>query len=37
VEISLLGQRAMPMKKIWFKKSLAEGLTRAMTDVQARQ
>jgi peptide/nickel transport system substrate-binding protein/oligopeptide transport system substrate-binding protein len=33
----LLGDRTIPLKKIWLKKSLAEGSTRAMTDVQARQ
>ena len=37
VEINRLGGRAIPMKKIWLKKSLAEGSTAAMTDVQARQ
>ena len=34
VEVNLLGRRTMPLKKIWFKKSLAEGSTGAMTDVQ---
>ena len=37
VEISLLGSRTIPLKKIWFKKSVAEGSTGAMTDVQPRQ
>jgi oligopeptide transport system substrate-binding protein len=35
VEISLLGIRAIPLKKIWFKKSLAEGAMRAIPDVQS--
>jgi len=34
VEVSLLGQRAIPMKKVWIKKSLAEGSTGVTTDVQ---
>jgi peptide/nickel transport system substrate-binding protein/oligopeptide transport system substrate-binding protein len=34
VEVNLLGQRAIPMKKIWFKNSLAEGLTGATIHVQ---
>ena len=34
VEVSLLGRRAIPMKRIWFKKSLAEGSTGATTDVR---
>ena len=29
VEVSLLGHRTIPMKKIWFKKSLAEGAMSA--------
>jgi oligopeptide transport system substrate-binding protein len=29
VEINLLGSRTMPLKKIWFKKSLTEGAMRA--------
>jgi oligopeptide transport system substrate-binding protein len=37
VEFSLLGHRIIPMKKIWFKKSLAKGSMGAMTDVQPRQ
>jgi peptide/nickel transport system substrate-binding protein/oligopeptide transport system substrate-binding protein len=43
VEISLLGKQTIPMKKIRFKKNLAEGSMgeegggRAMTDVQPRQ
>jgi oligopeptide transport system substrate-binding protein len=31
VEVSFLGSRAIPLKKIWFKKGLAEGLTGART------
>ena len=34
VEVSLLGHRTIPMKKIWFKKSLAEGAMRT-TPVEA--
>jgi oligopeptide transport system substrate-binding protein len=34
VEVNLLGRRTMPLKKIWLEKSLAEGSTGAMTDVQ---
>jgi oligopeptide transport system substrate-binding protein len=34
VEINLLGRRTMPLKKIWLKKSLAEGSMGAMTDDQ---
>jgi oligopeptide transport system substrate-binding protein len=34
VEINLLGSRTMPLKKIWFKKSLAEGAMSA-TPVEA--
>jgi oligopeptide transport system substrate-binding protein len=37
VEVSLLGDRIIPMKKIWFKKSLAKGSMGAMTDVQPPQ
>jgi ABC-type transport system substrate-binding protein len=37
VEVSLLGDRTIPMKKIWLKKSHAEGSMGAMTDVQPRQ
>jgi oligopeptide transport system substrate-binding protein len=37
VEINLLGSRTMPLKKIWFKKSLSKGSMGAMTDVQPRQ
>jgi oligopeptide transport system substrate-binding protein len=37
VEINWLGTRATPMKKIWLKKSLAEGSTAAMTDARTRQ
>jgi peptide/nickel transport system substrate-binding protein/oligopeptide transport system substrate-binding protein len=35
VEVSLLGNRAIPLKKIWFKKSFAEGDMRAIPDVQS--
>ena len=34
VEISLLGDRAIPMKMIWLRKSHATGSTEATTDVQ---
>ena len=34
VEVNLLGRRTIPLKKIWFKKSLTEGSMRATTDVQ---
>ena len=34
VEVSLLGKRSIPLKKIWFKKAHAEGSTGAITDVQ---
>jgi len=37
VEINLLGSRTMPLKKVWFKKSLAKGSMGAMTDVQPPQ
>jgi peptide/nickel transport system substrate-binding protein/oligopeptide transport system substrate-binding protein len=37
VEVNLLGQRSLPMKKIWFKKSLTEGSTGDTTDAQTRQ
>jgi peptide/nickel transport system substrate-binding protein len=37
VEVSLLGNRAIPLKKIWFKKSLAEGSMGADTHVQPSQ
>ena len=37
VEVSLLGTRAIPLKKIWFKKSLAEGSMGAATHVQPSQ
>jgi oligopeptide transport system substrate-binding protein len=37
VEVSLLGDRTIPLKKIWFKKSLAKGSMGDMTDVQPRQ
>jgi oligopeptide transport system substrate-binding protein len=37
VEINPLGSRTMPLKKIWFKKSLTEGSMGARTDVQPRQ
>jgi peptide/nickel transport system substrate-binding protein/oligopeptide transport system substrate-binding protein len=35
VEISLLGNRAIPLKKVWFKKSSSEGDTQATPDVQS--
>jgi oligopeptide transport system substrate-binding protein len=35
VEVSLLGNRAIPLKKVWFKKSSSEGDTRATPDVQS--
>jgi oligopeptide transport system substrate-binding protein len=34
VEVSLLGKRSMPLKKVWFKKDLIEGLAGAEIDVQ---
>jgi peptide/nickel transport system substrate-binding protein/oligopeptide transport system substrate-binding protein len=37
VETNWLGPRAIPMKKIWLKKSLAAGSTAAMANVQTRQ
>jgi ABC-type transport system substrate-binding protein len=37
VEVSLLGDWAVPMKKIWFTKNLAEGSTGATQDAQPRQ
>jgi len=37
VEVNLLGQRSLPMKKIWFKKSLANGSTGATTDTELCQ
>jgi peptide/nickel transport system substrate-binding protein/oligopeptide transport system substrate-binding protein len=37
VEVSLLGSRAIPLKKIWLKKRLAEDSTGDMTNVQPSQ
>jgi ABC-type transport system substrate-binding protein len=37
VEVSLLGNRAIPLKKIWFKKNHAEGPMGAATHVQPNQ
>jgi oligopeptide transport system substrate-binding protein len=37
VEVNLLGQRSLPMKKIWFKTSPANGSTGATTDTQLYQ
>jgi oligopeptide transport system substrate-binding protein len=37
VEVSLLGNRAIPLKKIWFKKNHTEGPMGAATHVQPRQ
>jgi peptide/nickel transport system substrate-binding protein/oligopeptide transport system substrate-binding protein len=37
VEVSFLGNRAIPLKKIWFKKGPTEGATRATTDGQPNQ
>ena len=37
VEVSLLGDRTIPLKKIWLKKSLAQGATGATTDGQPHQ
>jgi ABC-type transport system substrate-binding protein len=34
VEVSLLGARVIPLKKIWLKKRLAEDSTGDMTNVQ---
>jgi hypothetical protein len=36
-EINLLGSRTMPLKRIWFKKSVAKDSMGAMTDVQLHQ
>jgi ABC-type transport system substrate-binding protein len=35
VEVSLFGNRTIPMKRIWFKRSLTEGSTGAITDDQS--
>jgi hypothetical protein len=37
VEVSLLGDWAVPMKKIWFAKNLAEGSTGATQNAPPRQ
>ena len=37
VEVSFLGKRVIPLKKIWFKKSPTEGATGATTNVQPNQ
>jgi peptide/nickel transport system substrate-binding protein/oligopeptide transport system substrate-binding protein len=37
VEVSLLGARVIPLKKIWLKQRLAEGSTGGMTNVQPGQ
>jgi peptide/nickel transport system substrate-binding protein/oligopeptide transport system substrate-binding protein len=37
VEVSFLGNRAIPLKKIWFKKDPTEGATRVRTDGQPNQ
>jgi oligopeptide transport system substrate-binding protein len=37
LEVSLLGQRAIPLKKIWFKKGLADRLMRTTPSVQPSQ
>jgi oligopeptide transport system substrate-binding protein len=37
VEVNLLGERIIPLKKIWLKKSLAQGATGATTDGQPNQ
>jgi oligopeptide transport system substrate-binding protein len=37
VEFSLLGQRSLPMKKIWFERSRTEGTAEATTDVRPSQ
>jgi hypothetical protein len=34
MEISLLGRRAMPLKKVWFTKDVIDGLSGAAVDVQ---
>jgi oligopeptide transport system substrate-binding protein len=34
MEISLLGKRSMPLKKVWFEKDLIEGSAGAAVDVQ---
>jgi ABC-type transport system substrate-binding protein len=35
VEVSLLGKRAIPLKKVWFKKSFVESDMRAIPDGQS--
>jgi peptide/nickel transport system substrate-binding protein/oligopeptide transport system substrate-binding protein len=37
IEISLLGNRAIPLKKVWFKKDRAEGAVKATPDAQPSQ
>jgi oligopeptide transport system substrate-binding protein len=37
VEVSFLGNRAIPLKKIWFKRDPTEGATRATADGQPNQ
>ena len=37
IEVSLLGARVIPLKKIWLKKRLAEDSTGDMTNVQPSQ
>jgi ABC-type transport system substrate-binding protein len=37
VEVSLLGHRTIPMKKIWLKNSLAAGTAEAITDDELRR
>ena len=37
IEVNLLGQRSLPMKKIWFKTSLANGSTGVTTDTELCQ
>jgi peptide/nickel transport system substrate-binding protein/oligopeptide transport system substrate-binding protein len=37
VEVGLLGYQTLPLKKIWLKRSLAEGATEATTDGQPHQ
>ena len=37
VEVSLLGKRMIPLKKIWLKKRLAEDSIGDMTDVRPSQ
>jgi hypothetical protein len=37
VEVSLLGERAIPLKKIWFKKNFTAESIRAIPSAQSSQ